>query len=97
MAMSSTRVNLEWNPPAESDTAITGYNIYRDGERIGFVVGTTFVDTGLTPETTYSYSLSSTDARGLEGARSDAASATTDAAQDVIPPAPPSGLRLAGS
>ena len=62
-----------------------------------FVVGTTFGDTGLAAETTYRYTVSTIDDRNIEGEQSEEASATTDAAQDVIPPAPPTGLRLAGS
>ena len=97
MAMSSSQVDLEWSPPSTSDTPVTGYNVYRDGALLGFVVATAFADTGLAPETTYRYAVSSVDDRGLEGERSAEVSATTDAAQDVIPPAPPTGLRLSGS
>ncbi|MGB5528031.1 MAG: hypothetical protein WBN79_14285, partial [Gemmatimonadota bacterium] len=74
-----------------------GYNVYRDGESIGFVVSTAFIDTGLNPETTYGYGVAAVDTRGVEGEVSDVVSATTDASSDVIPPARPTGLRLAGN
>lgn len=96
-AMSSTQINLTWSAPAASDTPIAGYSVYRGDELLGFVVGTTFADTGLSPGTTYTYTVASVDDRSLEGEPSEEISATTDAAQDVIPPAPPTDLRLSGS
>jgi chitodextrinase len=97
VAQGPTQINLTWNPPAASTHPVQGYNVYREGEAIGFVVSTAFADAGLSPESTYSYSAASVDTRGVEGELSDEVSATTDAAQDLIPPAPPTGLRLAGS
>lgn len=96
VAASATQINLNWDPPAASARPIQGYNVYREGEPIGFVVSTAFTDTGLSPETEYGYTVSSVDDRGAEGEESDEVSATTDATSDVIPPAPPTGLRLAG-
>ena len=71
--------------------------MYREGESIGFVVATAFIDTGLNPETTYGYNVAAVDTRGVEGEMSDEVSATTDAPSDVIPPARPTGLRLVGN
>ena len=93
----STRIFVTWNPPSGSESVVAGYNVYRDGDFVGFVVATAFTDTGLSPETTYRYTVSSVDDRGVEGERSEEASATTSAPQDVVPPAPPTRLRLAGS
>jgi len=39
---------------------------------------TTFTDTGLEPETTYSYTVSAVDEEGNEGPQSDADDATTE-------------------
>jgi chitodextrinase len=94
-ASSSTQINLSWEPPLVSTHPVQGYNVYRDGDPIGFVVSTAFADTGLSPETTYPYTLSAVDDRGIEGDSSEVVSATTDAPADVIPPAAPTGLRLA--
>jgi chitodextrinase len=95
-AASSTQINLRWDPPLGSTHPVQGYNVYRQGESIGFVVSTAFADTGLSSATTYAYTVSAVDDRGIEGETSDVASATTDAPSDVIPPAAPTGLRLAG-
>ena len=96
VAWSATQVNLSWSPPAASVHPVQGYNVYRDGESIGFVISTAFIDTGLAPETTYRYTVAAEDTRGVEGEMSDEVTATTDAPSDVIPPARPTGLRLAG-
>ncbi len=93
----STRILVTWIPPSGSESVVAGYNVYREGDFVGFVVATAFTDTGLSPETTYRYTVSSVDDRGVEGERSEEASATTAAPQDLIPPAPPTGLRIVGS
>jgi len=93
----STRIFVTWNPPSGSESVVAGYNVYREGDFVGFVVATAFTDTGLSPETTYGYTVSSVDDRGVEGERSEEASATTAAPQDLIPPASPTGLRVVGS
>ena len=92
-----TQVNLTWNPLSGSGFVITGYNVYRESEFVGFVVATTFTDTGLSPQTTYRYAVSTVDERGVEGDWSEEVSAVTAAPPDVIPPAAPTGLRLLGS
>jgi chitodextrinase len=93
----STRILVTWSPPSGSESVVAGYNVYREGDLVGFVVATAFTDTGLSPETTYRYTVASVDDRGVEGARSEEASATTAAPQDLIPPASPTGLRVVGS
>lgn len=62
----------------------TGYNLYRnDGKRNEApLTGTTFTDTGLSPATTYSWSVAATDASGAQSARSTPATGTTAAAAD---------------
>jgi len=92
----STQIDVTWEPPETSTHPIQGYRVYRDGEVLGFVVTTAFADTGLSPDTEYAYAVSSVDDRGVEGEPSEEVSGTTDPPADVIPPAPPTGLRLAG-
>lgn len=74
-------VPLSWNanPAAE---ATTSYNVYRNGVKIPAgtgVTGTSFNDSGLSPSTTYSYSVTALDAAHNESAPSAAVSATTAA------------------
>lgn len=59
-----------------------GYNVYRGTTKANAlpVIGTGFTDTGLSPATTYSWTVRATDANGGEGAASAAAGGTTAAA-----------------
>ena len=103
VAWSSTQINLSWNPPAASAHPVQGYNVYRDEESIGFVVSTAFIDTGLTPETTYGYTVAAVDTRGVEGemerrgVRHDGRPFGCDSAGSTHGPAVGRELRLIGS
>ncbi|HSR15352.1 MAG TPA: fibronectin type III domain-containing protein, partial [Gemmatimonadales bacterium] len=93
-AVSQTRINLSWAASEDPESGIQGYKVYRDNTEVAVVALTEFTDTGLTQGTTYVYSVSAVNGEGIEGARSLSQSATTFPAEDLIPPAPPSGLRL---
>ncbi len=93
-AVSQTRINLSWAASQDPESGIQGYKVYRDNTEVAVVALTEFTDTGLTQGTTYVYSVSAVNGEGIEGARSLSQSATTFPAEDLIPPAPPSGLRL---
>ncbi len=56
-ASDSTTAQLSWTQPAGS--AVTEYRVSRDGNQVGVVAapGLTFTETGLTPETSYAYSV----------------------------------------
>ncbi|MGD2073114.1 MAG: S8 family serine peptidase, partial [Candidatus Thorarchaeota archaeon] len=90
-ATSHNQIDLGWNANTESD--LDHYNIYRDGSWIAETTSTTYSDTGLNPETTYTYEVSAVDTSDNEGTKSDPASATTDPAPpDTTPPAKVTGL-----
>ncbi|MHA1973179.1 MAG: fibronectin type III domain-containing protein, partial [Candidatus Hodarchaeales archaeon] len=86
-AASSSQIDLVWNANSESD--LDYYNIYRDGVLIATATSTSYSDTGLTSETTYTYQVSAVDLSGNEGLKSTTVSATTF---DVTPPALVTGL-----
>ncbi|MCF2137373.1 MAG: S8 family serine peptidase [Candidatus Thorarchaeota archaeon] len=89
--LSHTEIKLTWNANSESD--LDHYNVYRDGTKIAETTSTTYTDTGLSPETTYTYEVSAVDTSNNEGEKSDPASATTDEAPpDTTPPAKVTGL-----
>jgi glucose/arabinose dehydrogenase/chitodextrinase len=78
-AVSATRVDLSWSG-ATDDVGVTGYEIYRDGALIATLGNVTaFSDTGLTPATTYSYTVRALDAAGKRSEPSNAANAITPA------------------
>ncbi len=89
--VSNTQIDLTWSV-ATDDTAVTGYNIYRDGVLLTSTTGTSYSDTGLSSLTTYSYQISASDAAGNEGIRSISSSSTTLADPDTTPPTQVTGL-----
>jgi chitodextrinase len=70
-AASSTRINLAWNPSTDN-VAVQGYFVFRNGVQVGTlpVGSTSYSDTGLAPNTSYTYSLEAVDAAGNRSARS---------------------------
>lgn len=56
-------VALAWQA-ATDNLGVTGYRLYRDGQLIGSTAATDYSDSGLTPDTTYEYSVEATDAAG---------------------------------
>ena len=76
-ASSSSQIDLAWDANSESD--LSYYKVYRDGVYVAQISNsyTTYSDTGLTSDTTYTYEVSAVDDSGNEGTKSDPASATT--------------------
>jgi hypothetical protein len=79
-AVSSSQIDLSWAASADNIGA-TGYKIYRDGIQITTISNTSYQDTGLSPSTTYLYTVSAYDAAGNESTKSSSVSATT-----LVPP-----------
>jgi len=76
-----TTMTIAWN--AVSGAA--GYNVFRGGAQVNGsqVAGTSYVDSGLSPATTYSWTVAAVDANGAQGAMSTAASGTTTGSAPV--------------
>ena len=85
----TTTISLAWNASTDN-VGVTGYNIYRGGVLAGTVAGTSFTDTGLSPGTVYSYTVSAFDAASNESAQSGAINASTTSGGGNPPPPPPS-------
>ncbi len=77
-AVSSSQINLAWTASTDN-VAVTGYKIYRGEVQVGTSATNSYSDTGLSPSTTYSYTVSAYDAAGNNSAQSVAANATTQA------------------
>ncbi|HEV3192406.1 MAG TPA: carbohydrate-binding protein, partial [Polyangiaceae bacterium] len=93
-SVTSSSITLGWNASTDSDSLVAGYNIYRGGTEIpvGTLTSTSFTDTGLAANTSYSYTVSAVDPTGNVSAQSSALSAATAAVADTTPPSVPTGL-----
>ena len=71
----ASSMTIAWN----AVSGASGYNVYRGGAKVNAstVTGTSYVDTGLAPATTYAWTVTDLDAGGVESAPSTAASGTT--------------------
>src|SRR5437773_1830150 len=88
-AVSSSQINLSWTASSDN-VGVSGYRVYRNGTQIATTGATSFANTGLSPSTTYSYTVAAYDAAGNLSAQSSPASATTPAPPDTTPPSVPS-------
>ncbi|MCC2635417.1 MAG: putative poly(3-hydroxybutyrate) depolymerase precursor depolymerase, partial [Ramlibacter sp.] len=66
---------IGWN----AVTGAASYNVFRNGNKVNAlgVTGTSYTDSGLSPGTTYSWTVAGVDANGNQGALSSPASGTT--------------------
>jgi glucose/arabinose dehydrogenase/PKD repeat protein len=77
-AVSGTQVNLSWNASTDN-VAVTGYDVFRDGQPAGSSTSTSFQNGGLVPGTSYSFAVAARDAAGNVSGLSLPATATTPA------------------
>ena len=87
-------ISLSWAGSTDN-VAVTAYKIFRGGSQITSVSGTSFTDTNLTPNTTYSYTVAASDAQGNTSAQSGALSVKT--LPDTQAPTVPGNLRATQS
>ena len=91
-AISSTQINLSWTASTDN-IGVTGYKIFRGGVQISTVTNATvYIDTGLTANTNYSYTVSAFDLAGNNSSPCTAVSAVTPPLADTQAPTVPTGL-----
>ncbi|WP_086666105.1 glycoside hydrolase family 9 protein [Lentzea kentuckyensis] len=91
-AVTATGATLTWSASTD-DVGVAGYEVLRDGIVAGSTATTTHQVTGLTANTSYSFSVRAKDAAGNVSAPSTAlAVRTTPASDDQEPPSAPTGL-----
>ncbi len=83
-AVSESQINLSWTASTDN-IGVSGYEIYRQtgispAQKIATVTQTTFGDTTLIANTSYTYTVKARDAAGNTSAPSSGATATTQAA-----------------
>jgi chitodextrinase len=85
-AVSSGQINLSWTPSTDR-VAVAGYHVYRNGTLLTSVTTTAYSSLGLSPLTSYCYTVDAYDAAGNVSSQSASACATTPA--DTIAPSVP--------
>jgi chitodextrinase len=75
----STSISLSWTASTDSSSPVAGYDIYRNGTKVGTSTSTSFTDTGLSPSTSYSYTVDAYDPAGNVSAASAALAVSTTA------------------
>ena len=86
-AIDEATVDLTWDPHPDDD--LDGYRVYRDGLLVAGTGATSYRDTGLSPFTTYAYTVTAVAEDGDESAPSETATVTTP---DATPPSVPQGV-----
>ena len=77
-AASSSQINLSWTASSDN-SAVTGYEIFRNGTLVGTSTTNSYSDTGLVASTPYNYTVEAYDGAGNLSPQSAGASATTQA------------------
>ncbi len=85
-AISSSSINLSWAASTDN-VGVAGYKVFRNGSQIAAIASTSYQDTGLAANTTYTYTVSAYDNAGNASVISGSVSATTQSVVvDNIPP-----------
>ncbi|MGB7161260.1 MAG: fibronectin type III domain-containing protein, partial [Tepidisphaeraceae bacterium] len=98
---SDTTVDMNWIASIDN-VGVAGYDIYRGGQKIATVSGSTtsYTDTGLNPSTAYLYTMRAFDAAGNVSSSSNSDTGTTLAGSgnptDTAAPTAPGTLRATG-
>lgn len=74
ISVSAGAVQLAWSASYD-DNGVTGYDVYRNGTKIGSTTTTSYTDNGITQGTAYSYTVQAFDAAGNLSASSSAVTA----------------------
>lgn len=83
----TNRMNIDW-PAASDNKGVTGYDLFRDGQKINSsnITSTGWVDIGLTPATSYTYYYRAKDAAGNLSQNSGSVVGTTLSGNTDPPP-----------
>ena len=77
-ATTDTTVALAWNASTDN-TAVTAYPVFNGAAQVGTTAGTSFTVTGLSPSSTYTFTVKAQDAAGNTSAASGGVTVTTSA------------------
>ncbi len=74
--VSDTRIELGWEASTDN-SAVEGYRVFRDGTAAAVTAATSWLDTSLSPATSYAYRVAAFDSSGNESAPSSPVTGTT--------------------
>jgi chitodextrinase len=75
-AITPSQVSVTWSASTDN-IGVAGYKIFRNGPQVGTSATTTFTDTGLAANTSYTYAVSAYDTAGNNSAESASTTVTT--------------------
>jgi len=78
---SNSEILIKWNSPT-NEAEIEKYKVFRNGNEIISLTGTSFSDKNLTPLTTYSYQILAVDKAGNQSDKTEIITVTTPAGSD---------------
>ncbi|ODJ71163.1 lytic polysaccharide monooxygenase [Brochothrix thermosphacta] len=95
--VTASSMEVSWKAPSNTD--VKEYNVYRDGEKVKTISGTSFADTGLEADTEYTYSVEAVGFDGKTSEMSTEAKFSTNEipAVDEETPTAPSGVHSMGT
>jgi chitinase/chitodextrinase len=89
----TTSVTLSWTASTDSGgSGLKEYRVFRGATQVATSTSSGYTDNGLTPNTTYAYSVAAVDNAGNVSGQSTSLNVTTNAASDTAAPSIPSGL-----
>jgi chitodextrinase len=72
-------IAFSWSPSSDNSGIVSQYTIFRNGVQAGTAAGPSYADSGLSPATSYSYTVTASDPAGNVSAPSAPLNATTSA------------------
>ena len=95
-AVTATSVSLAWNASTDN-VGVVGYDVFRGAARVGGDSSTSLTVTGLTANTSYTFTVKARDAAGNVSPASNAVTVSTSGqAADTQAPTAPGNLRVSG-
>jgi chitodextrinase len=82
--VTSSSVTITWASSTDN-VAVAGYQIFRNGVQIGMAPGTSYSDSGLSPSTTYAYTVAAFDTSNNVSPQSQQLFVTTAATPAIAP------------
>ncbi|MDC1162598.1 GEVED domain-containing protein, partial [Tenacibaculum sp.] len=82
--ISNTGLTLNWTASTDN-VGVVGYDVYRANTNLGTATGTTYNVTGLTANTSYTFSVRAKDAAGNQSTASNTVNATTTGTTNPTP------------